>query len=549
MDETKGWSVRADEDLPRTMGRSLQRLVKKGWLVAAASCMVPIAQADAQEPPPATAPSGVTTIVPPAPAPAAPDAPAALPVAPPTSAPPAASAPPPSVVLVPAPSAPPPPAPAPVEAPKPAWSPVFTGSFFTRYELRSGFDDLGLSTNRARFQEGDAMFYRARFGIGTGLFEVAPKLKVGLQFTPQATGTFGSLPNTVTDLNLNLHEGYGRVQGQYVRVDAGRFELNYGDALIIGNLDWNEVGRTFDGLRARIATSPTSAWVDIFATQIREGRPDSTRISDGDVYFLGAYGAFGPAITKGLDLDFYALTRIWGDQKNTRVVAANPTPTYRKQNAAEATFGLRAKQKLGMLDYRLETGLQAGSRPGAAPAATATAPVPEVENVKVLAYHADAEVGVSFAKDKLRAGVEGLIASGDKASSRKNEGFDELFPTAHKFLGLSDAFVQGGIKRTNVASGVLHLTAMPTKMLTLQVDGHIFSRLEKSAATNNHEGFAGGELDVGAVVLLGKGLKLRGTYAIFIPDSGIYRDVLPVPALAKSADPVQFAELELRFDI
>jgi hypothetical protein len=174
----------------------------------------------------------------------------------------------------------------------------------------------------------------------------------------------------------------------------------------------------------------------------------------------------------------------------------------------------------------------------------------QVDSQDVLAYHADLELGLSFAQDKFRAAVEGIYASGDDPTTTdKNEGFDELFPTAHKFLGLTDAFAQGGIKRTNVASGVLHLTAAAAKSLTLQVDGHVFSRLEKSPQFNNAKGFAGGEVDVGAVLLLAKGLKLRGTYGVFIPDNTIYRDTLPTTQGAKSADPVHWLEVELRYDL
>ena len=443
---------------------------------------------------------------------------------------------------------------------------MFTGSYFTRYELRTGYDDLGLSsaTARQRFLEGDAFVYRARFGIGTGLFDIGQGLKVGLQFTPQTTGTFGNLttnpaaPNTVVDANIGLHEGYARVQGAYTRLDVGRFELNYGDSLIVGNLDWNEIGRSFDGARAHISTAPNSAWFDIFATVLDEGRTDFLRGANyldqspgmgmGDIYFLGAYGAFGPAIMQGLDLDVYALVRTWSDAKNLRVAPANAmSPLYRRENAAEATFGVRAKQRIKFFDYRFEAGIQYGSRPGSV-AAMAMAPPTRVQNVDVFAQHADLEIGFTIA-ERFRVGLEGIYASGDDPTTPENEGFDELFPTAHKFLGLSDAFVQNGSKRTNVLSGVLHLTAAATKTLTLQADGHLFSRLEESPATYNEDGFAGGEVDVGAVLVMGKGLKLRSTYAIFFPKTGIYRDVLPSPLVANNADPVQFFELELRLDI
>lgn len=575
MDETKCTLSGCDQrELTSTQGSSLKR-AKKAWLAGAvcASTVLSgglgVGSVQAQEPAPTTAPSGVTTIAPAAPAtPPAPEPSVAPPAPPPEPPPPPvvliAPAPPPQppAVAVLVPVAPPPPAP-------PSWSPVYTGSYFTRYEVRSGFDDLNLSsaTSRPRFLEGDAVFYRLRFGIGTGLFDLGNGLKVGLQFTPQATGTFGNLtnspgaPNTTVDANLGLHEGYARVQGAHARFDAGRFELNYGDSLVIGNLDWNEVARSFDGARVRISESPTSAWLDVFATLIDEGRADFPRggtldqapgIGSGDIYLLGAYGAFGPNITKGLDLDAYSFVRTWGTAKNLRVTPSNPmSPIYRRENAAEATFGARAKQKLGIFDYRSELGLQAGSRPRAAPVANAMTPATStVQDVDVLAYHADLELGLSFAEDKYRVSLEGIYASGDDPTTpNKNEGWDELYPTAHKFLGLSDAFVQGGVKRTNVASGVLHLTAAATKTLSFQVDGHVFARPERSAQYFNQRGFAGGEVDAAAVLLLAKGLKLRALYAIFVPNSELYKDVLPTVGGANSADPVHFAEVELRYDL
>ncbi|HEX5656633.1 MAG TPA: alginate export family protein, partial [Polyangiales bacterium] len=413
---------------------------------------------------------------------------------------------------------------------------------------------LGLSTGRARFSEGDAVFYRVRFGLNTGMFDLGQGIKVGLQFTPQAAGTFGNNgPNTIVDAQLGLHEGYARIAGKFVRVDAGRYELNYGDALVIGNLDWNEIARTFDGVRARISSSPTSAWLDLFANVVDEGRPDFLGAADGDYYFLGGYAALGPAIKQGLDLDAYVLVRAWGDAKNVQAAtgaAANAMTTFRRENAAEATLGLRSKARFGLFDYRVEAGMQAGSRPGAAPALSNGALATRtVDSVDVLAYQGDLELGLNLAQDKLRIGLEGLYASGDNPRSRgKNTGWDELFPTAHKWLGLSDAFVQGTIKRTNVASGVLHLTANPFKPVVIQVDGHLFTRPEPSVV-NGKDGFAGGEVDVGVVYTLAKGLKVRALYALFMPDSALYADRLPVRTPPGSPDPVHYFETELRYDL
>jgi hypothetical protein len=145
--------------------------------------------------------------------------------------------------------------------------------------------------------------------------------------------------------------------------------------------------------------------------------------------------------------------------------------------------------------------------------------------------------------DRLRVAVEGIYASGDDPSTTdKNEGWDELYPTAHKWLGLADVFTQGPVKRTNVASGVLHLTGKATKDLTVQADGHLFSRLEK---VGGQEGFAGAEVDVGVAYALAKGLKVRGLYAVYLANSDFY----PVAPATGEADPIHFGELELRYDL
>jgi len=229
-------------------------------------------------------------------------------------------------------------------------------------------------------------------------------------------------------------------------------------------------------------------------------------------------------------------------------VAAVPAATYQRGGAGETTFGARAKQKIKRFDYRVELGLQAGSRPGGAPTVSAgVASGKEQKSQDVLAYQGDLELGVQAVPDYLRISLEGLYASGDDPNTKdKNEGWDELYPTAHKFLGLSDAFVRAGQKRTDVASGVLHVQATPTKKITINADGHIFARPEKLSATGK-TGMAGSELDLGAAYTLAKGLKARALYAVFLPSDDFY----PVGAqLGKvSADPVHFGEIELRYDL
>jgi len=516
------------------------------WLLTASAVAQPVTPQPEPAPAPAeggsAAPAALQPETPPAeppplaPAPEpelAPPPPPGVPLQAEVTPPPAAPA------AAPVPAAPPPPAPTPTPI-------TVTGSFFGRYELRAGYDDLGVS-RPPRFLESDAIAYRARLGLATVPIEIGEATALVLQLTPQASGFYGTLPNTITDAQLNLHEGYARVQSSSFRFDLGRFELNYGDSLVIGSLDWNETGRSFDGMRARIASGPQSHFIDLFLTLIDEGRPELFEpVGAGDQYFIGVYAGLGPAIAQGLDFDLYGLLQLWPATDGIRVAPTDPmnTMTYEREAAGEVTFGVRAKQRVGMLDYRAEAGLQLGSRVGAAPMPMAMAPA-ELESPSVLAYQGDAELGVFVLEDKLRIGLEGLIASGDDPTTGDEaEGWNELYPTAHKFLGLADVFVQGGQKRTNVVSGVLHLTLKPVADLAIQIDGHVFSRPEAPNAMLD-SGFAGAEIDAGLAYMLGKGLVLRGLYGVFLPDDDFY----PVGAVMASADPAHYLEVELRYDL
>lgn len=141
------------------------------------------------------------------------------------------------------------------------------------------------------------------------------------------------------------------------------------------------------------------------------------------------------------------------------------------------------------------------------------------DGLSIFAYQADGEVGYSLADNKLRLAVEGMITSGDDPTTAdKIEGWNQLYTTAHKFLGLMD--VMGA--RSNVASSVLHVTASPTADVKIMLDAHVFSRLEDAGIRQS--GMAGFEKDTGLVYALGAGLNVRGLYSLFVPGKDVYGD-------------------------
>lgn len=396
-------------------------------------------------------------------------------------------------------------------------------STWTRFESRSNYDTLGVS--RGRFVEGDAVFYRARLGLRTNPLDLGDGITGLVQFSPQASGRLGSI-GTTTERPLGIYEGYFRFQGERASFDGGRFMMNYGDALVVGNLDWNQPGRAFDGFRSRYAFD--GAFLDAFVTLTSrdgvtpaEGHPVVTEpFLGGDSYFWGLYAGLGPLLAQGLELDVYALG-LSNVTTEGLPSADDPTVTVTRGGATEVTLGARVKQKVGAFDYRLEAGTQVGTRPLTGPTGGSQ---------DVFAYQADGEVGYSFGST-LRLAVNGVIASGDDPTTGDAEGWFELFPTGHKFLGLMDIIGP----RTNVASGVFKGSARVTESLGFMLDAHVYARLEDGGLGQvGSDKLAGYELNAQLLQKIGAPGRLRGLYGIFIPNAGHYA----------SGDPAHYVEIE-----
>jgi len=483
----------------------------------------------------------------PPPSPPSEPAPEAPTSAPPLTAPPAAE-----VAPVPTPEAAPPasvppaaPAPAqgppPVAAEKPPEPAPITltvgGSLWTRYELRSGYAEHGLSHPRLH-REGDYLVSRARLALKTTPVEVKG-IRVSGTFVPQAAYTMGensgATPTVSDHPVLNLYEGYASVGGEKVRVDGGRFAMNYGDAVVIGDLGWNEAARAFNGFRVRVEPGAAGAFIDGFATIITEGRSSTLEPLEGDTYFYGVYAGLGPLLSEGLELDAYLLAQSTVGSESVRLDPMNPMVTGDLDSATEVTAGLRLKGKAGIVDYRAEGGIQGGARPVAPNVMT-----PAPSNRSKFAGQIDAEIGVTPAKG-LRVGLEGMYASGDDLSTPdEDEGYNELYPTTHKFLGLMDVIGP----RTNIVSGVLHVTFAASDALKLALDAHYFSRPEANAA--GKDGAVGTELNLNAAYAFGGGASLRGMYGVFLPDEEFWTS--GAVAAAEAGESMHFFELQFGYD-
>jgi hypothetical protein len=411
------------------------------------------------------------------------------------------------------------------EAPAPSVTPLkVTGSFWSRYELREGYEEHAALGNARLHREGDTVVYRARLGVETNPLDVGGGQSFSIKFAPQASGTHslsGTPLVTVGDAyDLGVYEAYTRLQSKGFSLDVGRFMMDYGDAMVIGNLGWHETARAFQGARTRLS-GDSGYYTDLFVTLISEGSGTTGAVFEGDRYFYGIYTGIGPAIGK-LDLDLYLLGQSFG--KVDGVVlddTVDPPTTGDQAGATFLTLGARIKQAIDLFDYHAEAGLQFGSTP-----------VVGGEAQDKLAYHADAGVGITPAAG-LRLGLGGLVASGDSdPTDDKSQGWDQLFPTAHKFLGLADVF--GG--RTNAVSGNADVSYKASKSLILKLQAHLLATMEENAAG---ETYSGTELDTHIVHPIGAGATLRGMYAVFLPNEAYWAGV---------SDSVHYLEVQYGID-
>lgn len=408
-------------------------------------------------------------------------------------------------------------APAEEEPPAPSLLPLKVGTHtWSRFEWRQNYDELGVS--RARFIEGDRTFYRARLTFETNPLQLTDKLKGTMYFAPQATGVWGTGPGggTIGETALGIYQGYFKIASDTLAVKVGRFEMKYGDVLMIGNLDWHQSGRAFDG--AHVSYKAGKALIDGFITQTGEGGPGVSKpFMGGDNYFWGLYAQLGGLIAEGMNLDLYALGK---SAAATDVAVDDTDPTLGTTHVDGATFvtlGARAKQKIGMFDYRAEAGVQVGKTPSGSDA------------LSKLAYQGDIEFGVSpMAGTRISLG--GAIASGDgDGADDKNNAWDELYPTTHKWFGLMDVI---GF-RTNIASGSLRFKTKLAKSTILKMDGHVFARLEEpSLGRNGDSDFAGVEIDTNVVQKFGKFGYARGMYGIFLANKDHYGTALAAHYIA-----------------
>ena len=255
----------------------------------------------------------------------------------------------------------------------------------------------------------DLTSLRTRLGLGV---ETVQNIKGFIQI--QDSRSWGSEATVTTNTaNVDLHQAYFDVLdifAQPLDLRVGRQELQYGDQRLISPLDWNNVGRAWDGARLRWRGSNYT--VDLFDTVVKE-----VNIAKRNGHFWGLYTTC-KAVPKH-EFDLYILGR---DQRDESITNEHGT----KGNRSDRTVGARFKGTPGRFDYTGEADWQFGRTAG--------------QQVRAWAMAATGGYTLDLAY-KPRVGVEYDFASGDSnPSDNKVQTFDPLYPFGHSYQGYQDIF-------------------------------------------------------------------------------------------------------------
>lgn len=365
--------------------------------------------------------------------------------------------------------------------------------YFARAEAR---DNADFSAAARDFSLG--IEHRARV---TG--RVSAFGRVGAVLELQDVRAWGSEPSTIALLPAAaLHQGFVDLKvSSWLDVRVGRQELSYGEDRLIGNLDWAQTARAFDGVFARV-TPMEGVTVDAFGMALKPPAfltdAAGSRFQNSGTYFTGLYARY----RKGkAGLDVYGL----GLLEDQSTAATGFRPDHNR-----LTLGGRGLLGLGPLALVGEGALQLGT--------TAAR-----EQILAGAFAGRATWTLPFAGLYLMADVSAATGDGTPGDGTDTT-FNQLFPTAHVHLGFIDYVawqnvvgVRGtvGLKRPfmHLWLDVHHLRAWDPRGAWYAAGGSVF--IPASAMRTNGE--MGNEFDLSLTVPLHDSVSLSGAFSVFLP--------------------------------
>lgn len=384
------------------------------------------------------------------------------------------------------------------------WQPLITAIIITlilpisshAIEIGDGLDLGGNVRWRAEldgkdFSDNTAMnemsFLRSRVGLTISAIE-----NTTLYLQMQDSRNLGVNSSGLTnDTNLGIHQANVKLSDIFTEglsLQVGRFEAVYGRHRLMGNVGWDNVGRSFDG--GRMMFKGNTYRVDVFSLKVIE-RSFNAPPNHKDWKLFGFYSKF-------LEdrLDFFVLYD-WDLMK-----------TGDDYNLARFTIGSYFKNKLESgIGYEFDAAIQTGNQ-GA-----------EDISAYMIAgdlYYSPKHKIMFIYSEVSKIGIGFDITSGDDDTTDDEiKSFNNLYYTGHKFRGYMDFFL--GTSTQGLMDLILRAAVKPRPHCQISVDIHHFQTMEDHLTPDGDFSKAiGQEIDITFKRKLQKGLAFQGGISTFI---------------------------------
>ncbi|MDP2359276.1 MAG: alginate export family protein [bacterium] len=315
-------------------------------------------------------------------------------------------------------------------------------------------------------------------------------LKIHIQAQDSRTvgGSHGSSGTLAEDSKLGLHQGYFTWACQELsglEIKAGRFEMPMADQRFFGAVDWNNVGRSFEGWKLGY-TGLDLVGIHFYGLKVNEMAAANMDQTAWGLYFANILG-------RRIDLFYHNddFGENAAEKKNVRsTIGLHYDNTYFDKLGVNFNFGTQMgtnEQGAADMDY---AGMMYG-------------------------LDASWELGLGWL-DKVGFGYESM--SGRDTSGDMTE-WQELYPTAHKFHGYMD--IAGPVYSGSTAGlndiQVNFWGSLPLG-LAYKLDYHMFSFVEDTGFEGNTD--LGSEFDFSLAKKMGNfGVNLG--YSMFTPTDNI----------------------------
>ena len=321
---------------------------------------------------------------------------------------------------------------------------------------------------------------RARFGAEiqpTENTQVVLQLQDARVFGEEKAGSsFSTIANTK---NLDLRLAYVTIDDLVIpglNASVGRMALSYGGERLIGTVDWNNIGRVFDGALLRYQWSSQS--IDLFVANTGETTVPPSVTTRTAVAGVRDSGETVSGINWTLrtedkrQFDIY-LFHQWNRNQSVRG----------HDDVSRFTGGTYVKGSIDELDYEAEFAYQIGT----------------LSRMDIGAFLLSGSFRYILGQSALTSiGVGYDYLSGTALGSTDYQSFDPSFHTGHKFYGFMDYFVNipANTNSRGLQDFFLEGVVRPSETTSILLRGHYFALAEPWSGARD----LGGEIDlVGAV--------------------------------------------------